>query len=203
MGIPIIYGLKKINISLLLMLLITCVAGAQTLRDGVYTSEDGKYSMTVEHKGRTLYVNEPNKKNVYESKGGAYYYHTESQYSTYYVRVVTGEKLYTGKEGGAEYAFFYTGEATKEKAIEPATEPAGIDNCPVYDKYNKLLKAGEGSMVVINGCMTGAKVACTYPKEKVGYLLGPTIQLMKSVMDNSKNCPCLDAISKEVWDSVK
>ncbi len=184
---------------MLLMLLSAFAINAQTLRNGTYRSEDGAHTMIVKHQGKTLTTDVKDVRHSYESKGGSYYHNTASEYSKFYIRVVTGEKLYTAQEGYGETAFFYTGGASGD-AI---TGPTGMDNCPVYDKYDKMQKAGEGDMIIVTGCLIAAEAVCTHPQENVRDQIKPAIQLMKAVMDDTTTCPCLDAISKELWDSVE
>ena len=145
---------------LLLFVAVTTKAYAQTLTNGNYTSADGYYTVSVVHQNNEITLTEPNKVNVYQNAGNNMYYHTEPKYADYYLKITGTQQYYTGKNGGTEYLFTFSGSNTLQDDLA-----GGIDNCPLYDKYENLASEDELNAQVWTFCGAAALVKCTYNEE--------------------------------------
>ena len=180
---------------LLIMLIATSVCNAQTLVTGNYTSSDGYYTVAVSQEGNEVTLTEPNKVNVYRSNGSNVYYHTEPKYASYYIKVTGEKQYYTGKDGGQEYLFSYSGGISQEELA------AGMDNCPLYDKYLEKADEDEVNAQTWTFCGAAALVKCTYTEEGAQQYIAAVVLTLKSIMDDTSTCPCTDVISESVWDA--
>jgi len=180
----------------ILLLFTTLAINAQTLSSGNYTSADGNYTVAVAHNGNEVTLTEPNKVNVYQSNGGNVYYHTEPKYADYYLKITGTHEYYTGKNGGAEYLFTFAGSNTLQEDLAE-----GIDNCPLYDKYENLASEDEVNAQTWAFCGAAALVQCTYNEEGAKEYIKGVITTLRLILTDPDTCPCTDVISKAVWDA--
>lgn len=181
---------------LLVFVAVTTKAYAQTLTNGNYTSADGYYTVSVVHQNNEITLTEPNKVNVYQNAGNNMYYHTEPKYADYYLKIAGTQQYYTGKNGGTEYLFTFSGSNTLQDDLA-----AGIDNCPLYDKYENLASEDELNAQVWTFCGAAALVKCTYNEEGASKYIKDVIVTLKLIMTDPSTCPCTDVISQAVWNA--
>jgi len=187
--------MKKLITILLLLTVITIKA--QTLSNGNYTSADGNYTVSVEHSQNQITLTEPNKINVYQSIGGNVYYHTEPKYSDYYLKVTSTYEYYAGKKNGStEYLFTFSGSNTLQEDLAE-----GMDNCPLYDKYENLAAEDELNAQAWTFCAAAALVQCTYNTDGAKKYIKDIITTLKLIATDPSTCPCIDVIPETVWDA--
>jgi len=186
--------MKKIITFLLFLAAIT--VNAQTLTNGNYTSADGYYTVKITHNGNEITLTEPNKVNEYQSSGGNVYYHTEPKYADYYLKVTGTQQYYTGKNGGTEYLFTFSGS---NKLQDDLAE--GMDNCPLYDKYESLASEDEVNVQTWSFCGAAALVQCTYDEEGAKEYIKGIITTLRLILTDPDICPCTDVISQAVWNA--
>lgn len=179
-----------------LLFLAAITVNAQTLTNGNYTSADGNYTVAVAHNGNEITLTEPNKVNVYQSNGDNVYYHTEPKYADYYLKITSTHDYYTGKNGGTEYLFTFAGSNTLQDDLAE-----GIDNCPLYDKYENLASEDEVNVQTWTFCGAAALMQCTYNAEGAKKYISDIITTLKLILTDSTTCPCTDVIPQAVWDT--
>ena len=172
---------------------------AQTLKSGNYSSSDMGYTYTViiKHEGNLITNTEPNRTNQYKSNGGNMYYHIEPKYAHFYLKVISDNKFYAGKQGGSQQLFTYQDGNT----IEEEVLPSGIEDCPLYDKYLNLSHTDHNDAQAWVFCGAAAIAKCTYTDNLMVYL-EPLIRALKSIVEGTSKCPCIDVITQNEWNSV-
>lgn len=182
---------------LLLVLLLPMILQAQTLKPGYYKSQDGYITVTVDHQGDVIKMQEPTRTNEYKRESGNTYRHSEEKYSYYTIQVLDAERFNSLKNGGGAHTWTYSGKAPT--AEDFLTENDG--ECPLAEKYQKLAEEDKSDTQVHTFCGAAALFRCNMNDEGFDAYAAQIISSLKLIMVNPSVNPCNDVFSTALWNA--
>jgi hypothetical protein len=189
------------HLLLTIVLALPLIAQAQIqLKNGYYKSQDGYITITIEHKGDVISMQEPTRTNEYKRTAGNTYQHTEEKYANYGLIVTDPEHMDATKDGKANHTWTWSGKApTAEDFVKDADDEE--DGCPIAEKYMNLAKDDKSDTQVYTFCGAAALMKCNMNAEGYEAYVGQAITSLKQIMVNPGVNPCTDVFSTGQWNA--
>ncbi|RXK60807.1 hypothetical protein ESA94_10120 [Lacibacter luteus] len=189
----------------LLFLLLACISTtvlhAQIAPEpGVYSSEDGYYSITIAYKKdeKVLTIVEPNKTSNYTFvSGNEYRFVNPTNGIEYLIEVLSTEKFAAYKPGNKanRSLFYFTGNAST-----PATKKEFIDYSKIAEKYKEKMKTDPKDAQLWSLCAAAANARSSFSKEGFEEYVAKIVPSIKAILEKKDKCPCTDAIDQSTFD---
>ncbi len=182
----------------LLACFFTVFVNAQILPEqGVYSSEDGYYSITIAYNKETkvFTIVEPNKTSNYTFvSGNEYRFVNSTNGIEYLVEIVSTEKFAAYKPGNKanRSMFYFSGNAST-----PATNKEFIDYSKIAAKYKEKMKTDPKDAQLWSFCAAAANARSSFSKEGFEEYVAKIVPSMKAILEKKDKCPCTDAIDQQ------
>jgi hypothetical protein len=181
------------------ILLAPALASAQDSK--TFRTEDGLYSVTVQFAAGSLTVVEPNKTSVYqEVSPREYHFVNPTNGIKYGMRVVDDKTLLAFKPGS-------DAPPTKLNLFEFESGDVSDEDYEKYadmaQKYLERAQAEPKDVHLWTACGAAAMTRAMGSDAEFRRHALQTSRMLKSIMDDTRNSPCTDAIPQEIWASAR
>lgn len=190
-------------LTLILVLLSCFFCKAQTsLTPGSYATENGGWScnLTV-NADKSITIAEPNLTATYRPVGNNVYSYVHTNGADYRVQAIDSKtfKVYHVNTPNNFTRYFLTGAASSGSAT---TGPAGPDYKKIAGKYRDKMKSDPKDAQMYAFCAAAAMARAMYDEDAFKAYAKKIVASLKQIVVNKQKCPCEDAISQNIWDSV-
>lgn len=185
------------NLLLTLTLLLPVLLQAQTLKPGYYKSADGYVTVTIDHQGDVIKMQEPTRTNEYKRESGNTYRHSEEKYSYYTIQVLDAEHFNSMKNGASPYTWTYSGKAPTAEDFLAESE----EECTIAEKYQKLAEEDKSDTQVYTFCGAAALFKCNMNEDGFNEYAKQIISSLKLILVNPSVNPCNDVFSTAMWNA--
>jgi hypothetical protein len=164
---------------------------------GPYTSDDGRYTVTVKFGDGNLTVVEPNKTSVYTPTGNNIYEFTNSVNGRHYKIEVQDKRTLAAFGSTGKTNFYFTGNIA-------ANSP---DHVKFYkemaDRYQAKMTSDSKDAQLWSFCSGAATQRARLNDEGFEAYAKETILSVRLILEDQSKCPCPDAIPPTLWGKYK
>jgi hypothetical protein len=176
-----------------LTVLVSSVFAQTEAPSGPYTSDDGRYTVTIKFGDGNLTVVEPNKTSVYTPTGENIYEFTNPVNGKHYKIQVEDERTLAAFGSTGKTNFYYTGNAVMNS-------PATIQFYKsMASRYEEKMKSDAKDAQLWSFCSAAATQRWRLNDQGFEAYARETIASMRLILEDQSKCPCPDAIPPVLW----
>ncbi|HWA34562.1 MAG TPA: hypothetical protein VG737_10555 [Cyclobacteriaceae bacterium] len=184
---------RFISIAFILAVFVSASFAQIEAPSGPYTSDDGRYTVTIKFEGGNLTVVEPNKTSVYTPAGEDVYEFTNPVNGKHYKIQVEDKRTLAAFGSTGKTKFYYTGNAVvnSPEAIQFYKE--------IADRYEAKMKSDARDAQLWSFCSAAATQRWRLNDQGFEAYAKETIASMRLILEDQSKCPCADAIPPVLW----